>query len=165
MSVCFIFLYNIGTKNEAEKFLQQKRRNIRRIEKENIVEMKKKVTTLEISVDKKAAAIRGLLKEANVVDVTTATAKRPIKFDSVQTVYCAVLLRDAKRMVAVPTKWIKNFDAAKMLNKGINASTKELVFVSRNHLQEADFKIPHCSVFSESEPGVYIGNVLRFFGM
>lgn len=133
------------------------------IGKENIGEIQKTVLKLEDSDERKNMAIDLLKKDANIIDVSEHLEER-IPLDVSDTVFCAVFLCDVNRSEAIPSKWIKNFDHSKILNKGLNTTTKYIVYYSPNDCQKADFRTVHRSIYSSREPGVYTANILRIFG-
>lgn len=143
------------TAHETDEFINGERRMIRYIEKENKVRMSKNKLILEKSVAEKTAAIRALLKDINVVDVDRHKSPHPglIRIYAPMRIYCAVMLLGVDNPEVIHTEWIKNFDKAKLLNKGLDCSAKYMVFHSKDENTVPDFGSP-----------LYVANILRFFG-
>lgn len=138
-------------------------RNHRESNKENIGVLKATAVDLGTSIELKNRKIDELRKDLGVIDVSR-TCEKEVFLDVVDTLYCAVFLCDTKTTVAIPTKWIKRFDSANMLNNGLNTKKKHMIFYSSKKQHKADFRTARRTAFSETESGVYIANILRFFG-
>lgn len=159
----FIITIIQESKDDGHKYIRRVKLNRRRSNKENIDKMGETVVKLERSIERKNTAICLLRKHLGTIDACT-DHNPTIQQEDVDTIYCAVLLCDVNRMEAIPIKWVKRFDGARLLNKGLSVTEKYTVFYGPNIRQKPHFQSSTSTIFSLEKSGIYTANILRFFG-
>lgn len=68
--------------------------------------------------------------------------------------FCSVLLKDSRRKITIPIKWVRNLDMVRIFNSGIGQ--KQLT-------KEPDFRLVLRKEF-DGEDGCFMGRSLHTFG-
>lgn len=78
--------------------------------------------------------------------------------------FCAAILIASKLPVVIRLSWIKNFEIAKSLNKGIRSAYQEVVYYSLNIDDAPNFDKPVVCDVMAGQPALYMATIYRFFG-
>lgn len=76
----------------------------------------------------------------------------------------ACILKNAKKVLVVPSKWVHKLNVVELINNGLNTQQIYLVFFSTNEEVEADFNAPILADYVDDVNATYEVFILRFFG-
>lgn len=168
----------VASREAANEFVEKRNRGAnKRLRDENINWLNQRSIKLENNLQIKTAAINNIL--SNDVGTVNLSAENivlpPVCNLTVNAIasalplgeqpadlYCAAFLVAPSRNVVIKLSWIKDFNTAKSLNKGLKSTNRFIVYYSALVNDEPDFNKPvACDI---NEPALYVANLLKFFG-
>lgn len=81
-----------------------------------------------------------------------------------QIIYCAAILVVSKKIVPIKTAWLKDYSEADAINSGLKTSNSRIMYYCDDITAGPDFQKPIVGDFDENQPGLYVANILKFFG-
>lgn len=85
---------------------------------------------------------------------------------SIEKCFAAVILKNSRKKLVVPIKWVGNLDLLQILNIGLSHTKDHVIFYSKNRSDEPNFAAEVKEHFDEDadEAFCYDGKVLHIWG-